>query len=460
MKNLWNSILRFFGFGENPKTARERATELMEWICSQKRLDECSKTAFQAIQKGELKPSDRRAHPYEGGIKSDCIKVDSALTEYYSEEMSKRFGDAKYLLTLLDNGSSTALSSSAPQSVETSIQGRIAQNNPAASKLREDLNRAKHDLHIFKGANGIQSEALTVDIGNSLYVILAFAVFEAIANMFFLRENISTFKALFISLAVAAINVGVNVWFGSKYREKNHIDEKRSKAGKIYKAYAFLLILLLNVFIAWYRFDTQGGVQNSSSEFFLESVVLLIVGIGLGVAAFQKGYALDDPYPDYGPMSRKVDQLEEQWQSLLSQHAEFCDSQKKQALSAHQSIKERILTSQNQLMGVLPELSKLVEQWSAERRHLNHAYSQLQHMFKTTMSTNLPTEFEYPQTVIDLGTNTELEHYQNQVQGLINQKDGMRNSVEALIKEVEFSEQNLNNWIRGEQAEVLLRWPN
>lgn len=460
MKKIINAILEFLGFGEKTKTPRERATELMEWISSQKRLDECRKQAFQAIQKSEFQADEKRKHPYEGSIKADCIKVDSALTQYHSDEMSKKFGDAKYLLTLIDNGISTALSNATYKSVEVSIQGKIAQSKPAATKLNDDLKNAKKELHIFKGANGIQHEAENIDIGNSLYIILAFAVCESIANMFFLRENISTFKALFIALAVAGINVLANVWFGTRYREKNHIDEKRSKAGSIYIVYAGLLILLLNAFIAWYRFDTQGGFINISSEFLLESVVLFSVGIILGIAAFNKGYALDDPYPGYGPISRKVNALEEQWQSLQEQHADFCESMKNQAIAAHNSTKTRILNSQTQLMAVLPEMSKLIEDWASERGHLNFAYTQLQQMFKSTIVANLPEGHRYPENLIDLEINSQLDHYATQVKNLLNKKDELKNSVSKLISEVEKSESTLNEWIRSEQAEILLRWPN
>ena len=186
MKKIWNAILEFLGFGEKPQTARERATALMQWIISQKRLDECRKQAFQAIQKDEPIHAENRTHPYEGTVRADCIKVDVALTQYYADEMTKKFGDAKYLITLLDNGISTALSNATLESVEIAIQGKISQSNPAARKLKEDLLKARQDLLIFKGANGIQRDAEDIDESNSRYVIYAFAFAEAIANIFFL----------------------------------------------------------------------------------------------------------------------------------------------------------------------------------------------------------------------------------------------------------------------------------
>ena len=329
MKKFWDQLLQFFGFGEKPQSARELADSLMGWIGSQERLDESRTQAFQALQKNEISLEERRKHPYEGTIHSDCIKIDAALTQYYADEMSRRFGDTNFLLNLFDNGISTVLSSATPQKIESAIEGKIAQSNPFVTQLKDNLTRAKHDLHIFKGANGLQQDAQSVDVSNSLYIILAVAVFEAIANIFFLRENTSTPKAAFLSVAVAAINVGANVWFGIRYREKNHIDEKISKAGSTYKIYAFLTIFFLNMMIAVFRYVSQEGSVQNSSIFLFESAVLLAIGVILGIAAFNKGYSLDDPYPGYGPLHRKVQELETQWQFILDQHADFCESTKK-----------------------------------------------------------------------------------------------------------------------------------
>jgi hypothetical protein len=460
MKKIWNLILQFFGFGEKEKTAREQADELMAWISSQGRLDESRKQAFQALQKNEISLDERRKHPYEGIISSDCLKVDSAITQFYAEEMSRRFGDAKYLLTLFENGIATVLSSATPHHLEGSIEGKIAQSNPSANKLRDDLTNAKRELNIFKGANGLQKDAEIVDVGNSLYVILAVAIFEAIANIFFLRENTSTPKAILMSLAVAAINVGANVWFGIRYREKNHIDELRSRAGKIFKIYAFLLIFFLNLLIAWFRYVSQDLQIANTNAFLFESIVLLAIGVILGIAAFNKGYALDDPYPDYGPLARKLHELELQWNSLLNQHAEFCESVKQSAFSAHKNVRERINNARNQLMATLPELAKHIEQWGGERRQLNQMFADHQQMFKTTITSNLTGENQYPTGIEQLAPNSQLDHYQVQLAFLMEKKDEIKNLVENLIVQIDESEKNLNTWIKSDEATKLLRWPN
>lgn len=461
MRKIWDAILRFFGFGDDPKTSAENAKELMVWITSQERMDQCTQQAFQAVQKKEPLPPDGRPHPYEATIKADCIKVDAAVTEVHAGEISEKFGDVQYLINLIQDGVSTSLSSASPRNVEMAVTGKIAQSRPEAEKLKSDLDRAKNELHIFRGANALTREAQQVDKGNALYVIGAFAFFEAVANMLFLRENISTAIAIFIAVAVAAINVLANVWFGIRYREKNHVEASRAKKGRVYFFYALLMILFLNSFIAGYRLlDHYNDSHGITAAFLLESTVLLIVGIALGIAAFNKGYALDDPYPDYGDLAKKVDELENSWKELRKQHANFCEETKQSAIGAHKSIKDKIIRSQNQLGTSLPEMARMLELWSADRRQLNHVYGELQQMFKTTMVGNHPDGHTYTQEIQKLDENKQLSHYSSQIKELISSREATQVVVNQLLASIDESEINLNKWVTGDSARLLWEWPN
>lgn len=461
MKKIWQAIMSFFGFGDEPPKQVDSVKELMTWISAQERMDQCTQQAFQAVQKKEPLPPNGRPHPYEATIKADCIKVDSALTDFHVSDISEKFGDVQYLINLIGDGISTALSSASPHNVEMAVTGKIAQSKPEAEKLKLDLDRAKDELRIFRGANALTRDALQVDKGDALYIIGAFAFFEAVANMLFLRENISTGIAIFIALAVAAINVLANVWFGVRYREKNHIDVVRAKKGKAYFFYALLMIILLNSFIAGYRLlDHYNDLHGVTAAFMLESTVLLIVGIALGVAAFNKGYALYDPYPEYGDLANKVEDLEHRWKELRKQHADFCEEIKQAAIGAHKSIKDKIIRSQNQLASSLPEMARMLEIWSADRRQLDHVYGELQQMFKITMSANHPDGHLYTQAILKLDENQQLTHYTTQIKDLISNRTATHEIVDRLISNIDESEMNLNRWITGDSARSLWEWPN
>jgi len=455
MKKIWTYILNFFGFGNEDLKPAENVKALMAWISSQERMDQCTQQAFQAVQKKEPLPQNNRPHPYETTIKADCIKVDAALTDSHVSEISEKFGDVQYLINLIGDGISTALSSASPRTVEMVVTGKIAQSKPEADKLKTDLERARDELKIFRGANALTREALKVDKKDALYIIVGFALFEAVANIFFLRENISTLIAIFIALAVAAINVFANVWFGTRYTEKNHIDEARARKGKVYFFYALLMIILLNSFIAGYRLVSH----EVTAEFILESTVLLIVGMALGIAAFNKGYSLHDPYPEYGELAKRVDELEHSWTELRQQHADFCEKTKQAAILAHKNIKEKIIQSQNQLAISLPEMARMLEIWSSDRRQLDHVYCELQQMFKITMTANHPEGHTYTQALLTLDENKQLTHYTNQIKELISNRGASQEIVDELLSDIDDSEVILNRWITGEKAKILWEWP-
>lgn len=455
MKKIWQSILNFFGFGAEVQTSGEKAKELMAWITSKHRMDLCTQQAFQAVQLREPLPPNGRPHPYEATIKADCIKVDSALTDSHANAISEKFGDVQYLINLIRDGISTALSSASPQKIEMAVTGKIAQNRPEAEYLKSDLDRAKDELRIFRGANALTRDALQTDTRDALYIIGAFAFFEAIANMFFLRESLEGGMAIIVALAVAVINVLANVWFGVRYREKNHIDVARARKGKVYFFYALLMIILLNSFIAGYRLIAN----EITPEFLLESTVLLIVGMALGIAAFNKGYALYDPYPEYGELAKKVEERENSWKELRKQHANFCEEVKQASIGAHKNIKDKIIRSQNQLGTALPEMARMLEMWSADRRQLDHVYGELQQMFKITITANHPEGQSYTQSILKLDENNQLTHYTNQIKELIENRGESQQMVDKLLSEIDESEVTLNRWITGESAKTLWDWP-
>ena len=453
-------IASFFGFGEAELSKKERLERLIAEIGSQKKLNECKKIAFQIIQKKDpIQPN--KVHPYEATIKGDCIIVDAALTEYHNEELNKSFGDAQYLITLIQNGIGIELSGSSAQSIKQNITGQIALSKPEIDKLKKDFDSAKRDLDIFKGANGLGADAnYPESISNSLYFIAAVAILEAIFNIIFLREQLDGHIAFFVAIAVAAMNVGVNVWFGIKYRLKNHIDDKLAANGRIYKLYSLTAILILNSLIAYIRYHLLADKQDVNAQFFLESGVLFLVGIILGVASFNKGYALDDPYPDYGRLTRKLEEIEKQIKDIALQHADLCEGTKQQATSAHKALKRRIYESANSLSMTLPEMSKKLHEWSAQRNQLNHVYAQLQEIFRGIIVAHHPDSASYPSELEKLSPNMQLESHQNQVNSFIARQDQVNESVQQLIEQVNRSDEELHAWLVSDDAATLWRWPN
>lgn len=455
MTSILKKILAFFGFGDKPDSAQEQFEEMFRRLTSQKTLDECSRMAYRAIQKGDtVQPN--RVHPYEGVLKAECIKVDAALSAYRSEELTRRFGDAQYLLAQINGGMATQLSESSAAALERQISSVIAQNSPAVNALKTKLNNKEKELHIFKGAHGLQREAEKPAKQNTLYYAAAFAIVEAIANLFFLRESFTPIKAFFIAIALAALNVVGNVWFGNRYREKNHTDQARVAHGKKFFAYSVLLTLSVGALIAYARFYSQSIVNG---EFIIESLVLLAIGVALGILAFTKGYSMDDPFPGYGPLSRDVEELNEELRAITENHATFCENAKSKADSAHTSARSRIQTAFESLVDTLPDLTRTLKEWEHQRDQIQVAFSQQQQVFKAIMTTHAKEGAPYPEAIDRIPDSPQLNALNNSLTHLTDRSDLTNQEINDLIRNIDASQAQLHAWWSSDAARNLLRWP-
>lgn len=455
MTSILKKILAFFGFGDKPVSIREQFEEMFRRLTSQKTLDECSRMAYQAIQKGDtVQPG--RVHPYEGVLKAECIKVDAALSAYRSEEVTRRFGDAQYLIAQINGGMTNQLSESSAAGVERQISSLISQNTPAVNALKNRLVAKEQELHIFKGAHGLQREAEKPTKSNTLYYAAAFAILEAIANLLFLRESFKPIEAFFIAIALAALNVVGNVWFGNRYRDKNHTDQGIASQGKRFFAYSALLTLSVGALIAYARFHSQSIVNG---EFIIESIVLLAIGVALGILSFTKGYAMDDPFPGYGPLSRDVEELREDLRVVSESHSTFCENVKNSADSAHSSARSRIHVATESLAETLPDLTRTLNEWEHQRDQIQEAFSQQQQVFKSIMTTHAREGTPYPETIDRIPDSPQLNALKNDLKRLTDRSDATSQEIDNLINAIDQSQAQLHHWWSSDTARNILRWP-
>ena len=459
MSGFFYAIRGFFGFGQTEPSLEVRIQAAKSEIGSQKRLDACAQAAYQIVQRKDALTANR-AHPYEATILGDCLKVDSLLTENYAGQLSKLFGDAHFLTAVLGNGIQTQLQSAGAPSVSAVINGQIAVSRPHADLLARDLAEARQELHVFKGANGLTRTAeYPASRSNSLYWIGAVAILEAITNAWFLREQSQPVVAMIIAAAIAALNVGGSVWFGMRYREKNYPQEDKARQGRRYIIFAILFILLLNSGVAGYRLLMQSQSAGLTAQFIFESTMLFTIGIALGITAFNKGYALDDPFPGYGLLARNVKTLEGHWTDISQQHASFCEKEKLRALEQHTSLIQRLSSAGQNLSQQLPEMARMIKAWVDERDQLSYAYCQLQTMFRNTLVANHSEGQIYPTELNQMPSNSQLGSYSNQVSEFIDGRDERKKQLSDLIFIVEESQRGLESWIKGDEAQILWRWP-
>jgi hypothetical protein len=456
--NIFNKILSFFGFGGNVEESNNFEQALAD-LSSQKRQDLAKQQAFQAIQKGdEIYPD--RPHPYEATIRSDCMMVDTVCTQSHTEKLKTSFGDAQYLAVLLQAGLQSEMAQASTKELEGKIRSAIAQNQAEATLIVAGYNQAKKDLEIFKGANSISYAASYPEKSNALYILFFLGIIEALFNAWFLRFGINLITSLFIAISVAGINIGGNVWLGGKYRDKNHINPDVSSGGKVNRVYSFFLILGLNSLVAGYRFWYASDTGALTGQFIFESTILFVVGIVMGIAAFNKGYALDDPYPEYGVYSRKLEVWSQKLAEMRKLHAEYCAELKKKADGTLDALDNRILNASERFSAQLPEMSQLLSAWQSDRSKINYAYRQLQEIFKITISAYHPKgSVGYPKELLNLPENDQLNSHKEQVDRYLNRREELSQQVNKLRDQVKEQRHMLHGWWQNPGTLDLLGFP-
>lgn len=445
---------KLFGFVTEDE---KQYDELLKDLSSPSKNNEVQQQAYQAIQKN-LHVKAGQPHPYEADIQASCLKVEGRISEFHTTSLKDYLQEAQYLTVLLDAGLNVELQKSSTDSIEHGLTAVVSQHDGEVLRVKKNLAEAIQTLKIFKGANGITRAAAYPDSrSNTLYLIAAFAIIEAICNSFFLKAQNTGMMSVILALGAAVINVLGNVWFGVRYRCKNHYDLHIAKSGKLNFFYSFLLIVILNSSIAFYRaymidFEINGN-------FLFESLILFAFGIGLGIAAFHEGYKMDDVYPDFGDLDRKVKVLESELNEIRMQYQTHANELIEAATSNLNRIDQRILSTSANFQSKLPEMSAQITRWVNDRTSLETAYEKLIHVFRITYKANITSAADYPDEITPLPINRELEIGKTQIDNLMARNKKLDSDIAKLRDQVSKNKKSLNEWIKSTEGQKLLNWP-
>ena len=108
----------------------------------------------------------------------------------------------------------------------------------------------------------------------------------------------------------------------------------------------------------------------------------------------------------------------------------------------------------------LPEMSVKIHEWMAQRKQLNHTYSQIQEIFRSTIIAYHPGIVNYPKQLSELPANNQLDDHSVKVKGFIEEKNSLKESIDKLINDIDDSNQKLHDWLSSADAELLWKWPN
>lgn len=213
-------------------------------------------------------------------------------------------------------------------SATSSVEAELAGDRPALVKSTENRLRAEAALKYFRASNDIHEEANYPDsVLWHFGVLMVFALVETAVNTFFYENSQGLLGGFFVALTIAALNIGSAMVLGYWFRFKNLAFVDKKIVGWTALVVFVLTAVFFNSLFASFRSEYQSVVDPSevvqlSAAFqrawpqallifhadpqFKDHWSFLLFGIGvlLSIAAFWKGYTLDDQYPGHGRMDK------------------------------------------------------------------------------------------------------------------------------------------------------------
>lgn len=363
----------------------------ISYLSSTRRMEHASKSAYQELQRqGCFSGAAPDGNEIE--IRTECMQLDLSLTDFYYKKISKQITDAKTNINKLSADVSIKLVGLSPSAAEAEIIASLAQKKLVLNSLYKHFKDTEQNLQIFKGANGINRDPEMPDSDKASIIIMGvFIVFEAIANMLFLRQGASTPTALLIAVVAAVLNISISAYLGTIYRWINHHDSLKKSKGYMAVVAAFLFVVFLNSFVAFARIKIaeEGDASIVNTTFLVESLFLYLVGLTLGSYAFIKGYKLDDPYPGYGSLHRTWLAATEDFNSEASEARQTATVIPENMDRKIQSEIDSIEYANDQATEALDRTNKDLNEWSSHREVLDNAFQGVVSAYRSVAESHL-----------------------------------------------------------------------
>jgi len=460
MRKILDLLKSFFGLSREEKKIDDDFEDQLRELSSSKKVDEVSKMAFKSLlNQNDFNPN--QPHPYEQEIRAECSQVSAAISNYYSQEINTKHGDIAYLLGVLDKDSANLTATLGHESVKTKLEVLIAQKNNEAEKLKKEEKQEEQALYNFRRAHGLDRPPIYIDRNNSLWILAAIALIEALVNGIFLRESTDIDVALIVALFFTALNIGGNVYLGFENRWANHDDPKKKKAGEARKYQAGALMIFVASILCWARTIIPQNENSVDFQWFLiETLALFLFSIALGIAAFIKGKALDDPFPGYSQVGKRLKEISERLQELRDEHAEAYDTLMREAENKVNTLVSTATNAKQSLSEQLPELRQLTEKWHLDDQRLRDAYENLIKAFKDIIINNGKNlKNVYPAEILNWTESKQLKAYEDRLKTVSDNQSQIVPKANLLISDLQKVNVGLAHWAQSKEGQALRNWP-
>ncbi|MGB9152334.1 MAG: hypothetical protein WCD70_04515 [Alphaproteobacteria bacterium] len=224
-------------------------------------------------------------------------------------------------------------------------------------------------------------------------VILVILAIESVLNGTFLARGLETglLGGIVEAFAIAAINVSFGFFLGdSVVRYVFHRSYILRVLAFIEIPISGVIAIFFNLLVGHYR-DALGGpdpAHASSTALYsfrlhpfdlaaIESWVLFALGLFFSTVAAVDGFKMNDPYPGYGKISRKHEEIIQEYTdekaNIVEDLSRTCD----QALDYMRNARQNLASRRAELSMILDQRENLLRSFEANHNHLNRGVNDL-----------------------------------------------------------------------------------
>lgn len=244
-------------------------------------------------------------------------------------------------------------------------------------------------------------------------VILVILAVESILNGNFLARGLETglIGGIIQAFVIAAANVFFGVFLG------NYVMRYAFHRSYFLRALAFVevpvsfgIAIAFNLMVGHYR-DALGGPDPDHASIIalntilaqpfylasLQSWILFAMGVFFFTIAAADGFKMDDPYPGYGRISRKHEEITRDYMNEKANIVDDLSRTRDQALDSIRTARQNLASHRAELAGVLDQQGKLIHFFEAHENYLNRAVNNLLSVYRNanmrSRTTPVPEHF-------------------------------------------------------------------
>lgn len=364
-------------------------------------------------------------------------------------------------------------------SLEAQINSRLQQSLGTMVVAKKNQLLREAELNAFKLGNNLYHPAsYPSDMAKHMsWVVITLAIETIVNAAFFAGANSLIFGAL-VAFAVSVVNLGIAFIGGIFFRGKNSVHAGIKFQGWLIFTIAWILLCGINLLTACVRSasaellakemgeDPIAAIFSNQTQAFalakeniagilqghfpfadLSGLILLFVGLLAAVIGMWKGYAADDPYPNYGALTRSSVDADKTYaaleQSLKLDAQTVADKPIKEIVDSRQTIN----SLKQQIGSIRKDATDLRNDWQQRVAQLTHEFESIVDVYRKSVKAVKPNPppayFDKPVTLPDNQSITSsLSELDSQTSMAQSEIDNF--SVDALPFLAE-TEQSLNN---------------